>query len=108
MPGEVVQADKRWPVLRTTSHSAQRLNTKPRPTQPGMDYQRLDALNTDDWSLIALALAEWAGNPNEFETTAERRAYFLLETIAAANGCTPGELVRRYPVSDSPPGDGPE
>jgi len=64
-----------------------------------MPPAKLPELDCDDWSLIVIALAQWAGNPNDLETATERHAYCLLERIAAAHGCTPIELLDQYPRS---------
>lgn len=46
-----------------------------------------------DWALIVEALVNWAGNPSQLETPRERRAWILIEIIAADMGCTPCELI---------------
>lgn len=46
-----------------------------------------------DWALIVEALVDWAGNPTQLETPRERRAWLLIEIIAADLGCTPTELI---------------
>lgn len=48
-----------------------------------------------DWTLVAEALAQFAGDPNQLETPREERAYELVEAIAAAYDMRPGEFVQQ-------------
>lgn len=65
-----------------------------------MPPDRLHHLDMEDWSLIAIALAHWAGNPNDLATPAERRAYDLIEAIATAHDCSATTLVTEYRPPD--------
>lgn len=61
-----------------------------------MPPDRLQDLDATDWSLIAIALAQWAGNPNDLETPCERHAYRLLERIADAHDRDPAPFTSQY------------
>lgn len=61
-----------------------------------MPTDRLQDLDATDWSLIAIALAQWAGNPNNLETPCERHAYRLLERIADAHDRDPVSFTTQY------------
>lgn len=52
-------------------------------------------LHPQDWLLVAEALVFYAGDPREFETGREERAYELAELIAAEQGLEPHDLARQ-------------
>lgn len=54
-----------------------------------------ERIHPQDWALIAEALAQFAGNPNELETPREWRAWVLVEAIADDQGLAPSELIRQ-------------
>lgn len=49
------------------------------------------AFNDEDYALIIEALAQWAGHPNQLETTREYRAWTLIEYIS---------IIAEQPASD--------
>lgn len=51
------------------------------------------ALHPQDWLLIAEALVEWAGNPNEIESPREERAWELVDMIAIDQALPANELI---------------
>lgn len=58
-----------------------------------MSPRTIAMFHPQDWALIVEALVTWAGNPTELAEPRERRAYELVEVIAADQGRTPSDLV---------------
>lgn len=61
-----------------------------------MPPDHIQDFDATDWSLIAIALAQWAGNPNDLDTPCDRHAYRLLERIADAHAMAPATFTAQY------------